>query len=94
VRAIIRRTVGRGDQIDDVTLVVVQATMSLGEVLDVELVGEPAALAAFRQGLRRWLDERGAEADEVQDIVMASTRRARTRSSTRTAWPPSPSTSS
>ncbi len=68
---IIRRTMGHDHSIDDVTLVVVQATMSLGEILDVELIGEPAALAAFRQGLRRWLEERGAEADEVQDIVMA-----------------------
>jgi len=68
---IIRRTVGRGEQTDDVTLVVVQAALSLGEVLEVELIGEPAALAAFRQGLRRWLEERGAEADEVQDVVMA-----------------------
>ena len=56
---------------DDVTLVVVQAALTLGETLEVELIGEQAALSAFRQGLRRWLEEAGAEADEVQDIVMA-----------------------
>lgn len=68
---IVRRTLGRDHSIDDVTLVVVQAALTLGAVLEVELVGEPAALAAFRQGLRRWLHEAGAEADEVQDMVMA-----------------------
>ena len=36
-----------------------------------ELVGEPPALSAFRQALRRWLGEAGADDDEVQDIVMA-----------------------
>ena len=68
---IIRRTLGTDHSIDDVTLVVVQAALTLGETLEIELVGEQAALAAFRQGLRRWLQEAGAEADEVQDIVMA-----------------------
>ena len=34
-------------------------------------IGDPAALAAFRQGLRRWLAEAGAAPEEVQDIVMA-----------------------
>jgi hypothetical protein len=41
-----------------VTLVVVQAAMSLGETLSIELIGEPGALAAFRQALRRWLPRR------------------------------------
>jgi PAS domain S-box-containing protein len=68
---IVRRTMGTDHAVDDVTLVVVQAALTLGETLEVELVGEPAALAAFRQGLRRWLEEAGAEADEVQDVVMA-----------------------
>jgi anti-sigma regulatory factor (Ser/Thr protein kinase) len=68
---IIRRTVGSDHPHDDVTLVVVQASLTLGETLEVELIGEQAALAAFRQGLRRWLEEAGAAADEVQDVVMA-----------------------
>jgi serine phosphatase RsbU (regulator of sigma subunit)/anti-sigma regulatory factor (Ser/Thr protein kinase) len=68
---IVRRTMGTDHATDDVTLVVVQAALTLGEVLEVELIGEQAALSAFRQGLRRWLEEAGAEADEVQDIVMA-----------------------
>jgi PAS domain S-box-containing protein len=68
---IVRRTVGTDHATDDVTLVVVQAALTLGETLEVELIGEQAALAAFRQGLRRWLEEAGAEADEVQDVVMA-----------------------
>jgi serine phosphatase RsbU (regulator of sigma subunit)/anti-sigma regulatory factor (Ser/Thr protein kinase) len=69
---IVRRTIGRDSSIDDVTLLVVQATMTLGETLEMELIGDADALAAFRQGLRRWLAEAGAEADEVQDIVMAT----------------------
>ena len=53
------------------TLLVVQSTMTLGDRLEMELVGEPPALSAFRQALRRWLGEAGADDDEVQDIVMA-----------------------
>ena len=45
--------------------------MTLGERLEVELAGEPAALASFRQSLRRWLSESGANPEEVQDVVMA-----------------------
>jgi anti-sigma regulatory factor (Ser/Thr protein kinase) len=67
---IIRQTIG-GEANDDVTLLVVQASMSLGATMELELVGDPAALAAFRQGLRRWLSEAGAAPEEVQDIVMA-----------------------
>ena len=67
---IIKKTIG-GEANDDVTLLVVQASMSLGEEMDLELIGDPAALAAFRQGLRRWLAEAGAVPEEVQDIVMA-----------------------
>ena len=67
---IVRETIG-GEAHDDVTLLVVQAAMELGEHIELELVGDPAALAAFRQGLRRWLSEAGAAPEEVQDIVMA-----------------------
>jgi anti-sigma regulatory factor (Ser/Thr protein kinase) len=57
---------------DDVTMLLVQATVALGETLTMELVGEGPALSSFRQALRRWLAEGGAEPDEVQDIVMAT----------------------
>jgi anti-sigma regulatory factor (Ser/Thr protein kinase) len=68
---VLRGTIGRDGSNDDVTLLVVQASALLGERLEMDLVGEPAALSAFRQSLRRWLSEAGAEDDEVQDIVMA-----------------------
>jgi PAS domain S-box-containing protein len=68
---VLRGTIGAGGSNDDVTLLVVQASTVLGERLEMELVGEPPALSAFRQALRRWLSEQGAEDDEVQDVVMA-----------------------
>jgi serine phosphatase RsbU (regulator of sigma subunit)/anti-sigma regulatory factor (Ser/Thr protein kinase) len=68
---VLRGTIGAGGSSDDVTLLVVQAALELGDRMESELIGEPAALTAFRQSLRRWLAEQGAEADEVQDIVMA-----------------------
>jgi anti-sigma regulatory factor (Ser/Thr protein kinase) len=68
---IIRGTMS-GDSDDDVTILVVQATAALGEQIDLELIGEPEALAAFRQTLRRWLGELDAGPDEVQEIVMAT----------------------
>jgi PAS domain S-box-containing protein len=67
---IIEKTIG-GEANDDVTLLVVRASATLGEAMDLELIGDPAALASFRQGLRRWLAESGAAPEEVQDIVMA-----------------------
>ena len=66
-----RRTLGAEGSNDDVTLVVVQAERSLGERLELELVGEPAALTSFRQSLRRWLSEVGAADEEIHDITMA-----------------------
>jgi PAS domain S-box-containing protein len=69
---IISGTIGEGGVNDDVTLLLVQATVILGETLTMELIGEGPALSAFRQALRRWLAESGAEPDEVQDIVMAT----------------------
>jgi PAS domain S-box-containing protein len=69
---IVRDTIGDDGGNDDVTLVVVQAEMSLGERLQLELVGDPAALTSFRQALRRWLSEVGAEDQEIHDITMAT----------------------
>jgi PAS domain S-box-containing protein len=68
---IIQGTLGPEGSNDDVTLVVVQAERSLGERLEMELVGEPAALSSFRQALRRWLSEVGAVEQEIHDITMA-----------------------
>jgi anti-sigma regulatory factor (Ser/Thr protein kinase) len=68
---VIRMTLGPEGAHDDVTLLVVQATRALGDRLEIPLHGEPAALASFRQTLRRWLAETGAGAQEVHDITMA-----------------------
>ena len=68
---VIRRTLGPEGATDDVTLLAVQATPTLGAQIEVSLLGEPSALASFRQTLRRWLAESGATADEVHDITMA-----------------------
>jgi anti-sigma regulatory factor (Ser/Thr protein kinase) len=69
---IIQGTLGPEGSNDDVTLVVVKAELSLGERLSLELIGEPAALSSFRQALRRWLSELGADAEEIQDVTMAT----------------------
>ncbi len=68
---IIRGALGEDGSNDDVTLVVVKAERSLGESLQLELIGEPAALTSFRQALRRWLSEVGAGDQEIHDITMA-----------------------
>jgi PAS domain S-box-containing protein len=68
---VLRGTIGAGGSNDDVTLLVVQASVVFGDRLEMELVGEPPALSSFRQSLRRWLAEQGGEDDEVQDVVMA-----------------------
>ena len=68
---ILEGTLGAEGSNDDVTLVVVHAELSLGERLELELVGEPAALTSFRQALRRWLSEVGAAEQEIHDITMA-----------------------
>jgi PAS domain S-box-containing protein len=68
---VVRQTVGTNVSHDDVTVLVVQALHSLGSRLEIPLHGEPAALASFRQTLRRWLAETGAGPEEVHDITMA-----------------------
>jgi len=69
---VLRGTIGDAGSDDDVTLLVVQAAPTLGERLELELVGEPVALASFRQALRRWLAEVDAAPQEVHEIVMAT----------------------
>ena len=69
---IIHGTVGDEGSPDDVTLVIVQAERTLGEQVNLELIGEPSALSSFRQSLRRWLSEQGADDEEIQDVTMAT----------------------
>ena len=69
---IVQGTLGDDGSPDDVTLVIVQAERALGEQVEFELIGEPAALSSFRQALRRWLSEMGADDEEIQDVTMAT----------------------
>ena len=56
---------------DDVTLLGVLMTKTLGDRVTLEVSGEPGGLFAMRQALRRWLGETAAEEDESEDIIMA-----------------------
>ncbi len=69
---ILDRTLGVGVvSSDDVTLLVVEALPSLGERVSLDVAGDPAALTAARDTVRRWLREAGAQHAEVSDITMA-----------------------
>jgi PAS domain S-box-containing protein len=57
---------------DDVTLVVVRGEPRLGSKAFLKLSPDPEALASLRRVLTRWLEEAGAERDEVRDMVMAA----------------------
>jgi PAS domain S-box-containing protein len=57
---------------DDVTALFVRAEPLLGERVRLTLTPDPAALAALRRMLRRWLGEVGAQDDETGAIVMAA----------------------
>ncbi|HWC25952.1 MAG TPA: SpoIIE family protein phosphatase, partial [Solirubrobacteraceae bacterium] len=56
---------------DDVTLLAVRLTETLGEHVTLEVSGQPGGLFAMRQTLRRWLHEADATEDEIEDILMA-----------------------
>ena len=56
---------------DDVTLLVVRMSESLGAHVTLEVSGQPGGLFAMRQTLRRWLGETAADEDETEDIIMA-----------------------
>ncbi|MDP8968102.1 MAG: SpoIIE family protein phosphatase, partial [Actinomycetota bacterium] len=56
---------------DDVTLLAVRMSRTLGERVALEVSGQPGGLLAMRQTLRRWLSETAADEDEIEDIVMA-----------------------
>jgi PAS domain S-box-containing protein len=59
------------DRSDDVTLLVVRMSETLGERVDLEVSGQSGGLFAMRQVLRRWLGETAADEDETEDIIMA-----------------------
>ena len=56
---------------DDVTLLVVRMSESLGARVRLEVSGQSGGLFAMRQTLRRWLGETAADEDETEDIIMA-----------------------
>ncbi|MFP5364185.1 MAG: SpoIIE family protein phosphatase [Thermoleophilia bacterium] len=60
-----------GSRSDDVTLLAVRMSETLGERVTLEVSGQPGGLFAMRQTLRRWLGETEADEDEAEDIIMA-----------------------
>ena len=56
---------------DDVTLLALRMSETLGEHVTLEVSGHSGGLFAMRQTLRRWLGETAADEDETEDIVMA-----------------------
>jgi anti-sigma regulatory factor (Ser/Thr protein kinase) len=62
---------GTEAQADDVTMIALHALPVLGERVVLEVAGDPGALSATRDTVRRWLAEAGADAAEMHDITMA-----------------------
>ena len=60
-----------GSRSDDVTLLAVRTSETLGERVALEVCGRSGGLFAMRQTLRRWLTEAQAGEDEIEDIIMA-----------------------
>jgi anti-sigma regulatory factor (Ser/Thr protein kinase) len=60
-----------GSQSDDVTMIALHALARLEERVVLEVAGDPGALSAARELVRRWLSEAGAGPDEQHDITMA-----------------------
>jgi PAS domain S-box-containing protein len=56
---------------DDVTLLAVRMSETLGERVALEVSGQSGGLVAMRQTLRCWLAEAGAGEDETDDIITA-----------------------
>jgi PAS domain S-box-containing protein len=56
---------------DDVTMIALHGLVSLGERVILKVAGDPGALTATRETVRRWLTEAGANAVETHDITMA-----------------------
>ena len=68
---LLERGLRGGSPSDDVTLLVVRLTETLGDRVALEVSGQGGGLFAMRQTLRRWLTESRADADELEDIIMA-----------------------
>ncbi|MEA2191168.1 MAG: hypothetical protein QOI73_1289 [Solirubrobacteraceae bacterium] len=64
-------TLAAGAQDDDVTMIALHALMRLEDRVALQVAGDPGALTATRETLRRWLSEAGADAIETHDITMA-----------------------
>jgi PAS domain S-box-containing protein len=58
-------------QDDDVTMIALHALARLDGRVVLEVAGDPGALSATRDTVRRWLGEAGASASETHDITMA-----------------------
>lgn len=59
------------DRADDVTLLAVLMTETLGDRVTLDVSRQSDGLFAMRQVLRRWLSETPADEDETEDIIMA-----------------------
>ena len=60
-----------GAKDDDVTMIGLHALARLEEHVVLQVAGDPGALTATRDTLRRWLREAGASSAETHDITMA-----------------------
>lgn len=58
-------------QADDVTVIALHALARLDERVVLQVAGDPGALSAARETVRRWLGEAGASPAESHDITMA-----------------------
>jgi anti-sigma regulatory factor (Ser/Thr protein kinase) len=58
-------------QADDVTMIAMHALAALEERVVLKVAGDPGALTASRDTVRRWLGEAGADPVETHDITMA-----------------------
>jgi serine phosphatase RsbU (regulator of sigma subunit)/anti-sigma regulatory factor (Ser/Thr protein kinase) len=65
------RTLAGDAQDDDVTMIALHALARLEDRVALQVAGDPGALTATRETLRRWLLEAGADAIETHDITMA-----------------------
>jgi PAS domain S-box-containing protein len=70
--SVLERHAAEGAQDDDVTMIAMHALTRLEERVVLQVAGDPGALTATRETLRRWLLEAGADAVEVHDITMAT----------------------
>ena len=62
---------GTGARSDDVTLLALRMSETLGARVTLDVSGQFGGLFAMRQTLRRWLGETAADEDETEDIIMA-----------------------